>query len=156
MKRPPNSLRAGADMTDVHALDVARIVEQAGDAFIFADREGTIRIWNAAATRVFGFTAEEVIGRAMDMIIPEKLRDAHWKGFDHAMQTGQLRLAGKPTLTRGAHKSGDRLYVEMTFALVRDASGAPVGSVAIARDVTERELRARAKPPQDGSKASAD
>ena len=142
-------------MTNLNALDVASIVEQAGDAFIFADGDGIIRIWNVAAARVFGFTADEVIGRAMDMIIPEKLRDAHWKGYEHAMQTGQLRLAGKPTLTRGAHKSGGRLYVEMTFALVRDAGGDPVGSVAIARDVTERELKARAKPPQGGTKASA-
>jgi PAS domain S-box-containing protein len=136
-------------------LDLASIVDQAGDAFVFADREGVIRIWNAAAARVFGFTAEEVVGRGMDIMIPEKLRDAHWRGYRNAMATGELRLAGKATLTRGAHKSGARLYVEMTFALVRDVNGQPAGSVAIARDVTEREMQARARSAHPGPATSA-
>ena len=124
-------------------MDLAGIVEQAADAFIFADASGVIRIWNAGATRVFGFGPDEALGQSLDLIIPEKLRGAHWTGYDRAMQSGELRLSGKPTLTRGTHKSGARLYVEMTFALVRDGQGQPVGSVAIARDVTEREIAAR-------------
>jgi PAS domain S-box-containing protein len=55
-----------------------------------------------------------------------------------------MKLAGKPTLTRALHKSGRKLYIEMTFALVRDAGGAVQGSVAMARDVTERVERERA------------
>lgn len=124
-------------------MDLAGIVEQAADAFIFADASGVIRIWNAGATRVFGFGPDEALGQSLDLIIPEKLRGAHWTGYDRAMQSGELRLSGRPTLTRGTHKSGARLYVEMTFALVRDGQGQPVGSVAIARDVTEREIAAR-------------
>jgi len=136
--------------------DLSAILEQAGDAIIFADRDGVVRTWNAAAARVFGFTAEETLGKAMDMIIPEKLRVAHWRGYRHAMETGELRLAGKPTLTRGVHKSGARLYVEMTFAVVCDRDGRAVGSVAIARDVTWRELEARAAAPAPRPRTSAD
>ena len=61
------------------------------------------------------------------------------------MASGALKLAGRPTLTRAAHKSGRKLYVEMTFALVGSDS-ASEGSVAIARDVTERVERERAAP----------
>ena len=121
-----------------------RIIEQAGDAVIFADREGIIRVWNAAATRVFGFAAEEALGQNLDLIIPEKLREAHWRGFDQAMATGHMRLGGEPTVTRGSHKSGARLYVEMTFALVRDEQGGILGSVAVARNVTARVEREKA------------
>lgn len=126
------------------------VIEQAGDAVIFADREGVIRIWNAAATTLFGFALEEAVGQNLDLIIPEKLREAHWRGFDQAMATGRTRLAGEPTVTRGVHKSGARLYLEMTFAVVRDSRGEAVGSVAVARNVTarvEREKAARSSAP---------
>ena len=90
------------------------ILDQAADAVIFADTEGVIRVWNAAATRVFGFTAEEALGHGLDLIIPAHLRQAHWTGFNRAMQSGATRLAGRPTMTRGLHKSGRPLYVEMS------------------------------------------
>ena len=60
------------------------------------------------------------------------------------MASGTMRLAGRPTLTRGLHKSGAKLYVEMSFSLVRDAAGTVIGSVAVARDVTERVEREKA------------
>ena len=110
-----------------------RIVEQTTDALIYANRDGTIARWNAASTALFGFTAEEALGQSLDLIIPEHLRAGHWRGFDAAMASGATRLAGKPSLTRALHKSGRKMYVEMTFAVVKDDAGAVVGSVAIAR-----------------------
>jgi len=125
---------------------VERIVDHAGDAIIYADRSGTIRRWNRAATALFGVSAEEALGQNLDLIIPEHLRAPHWRGFGAAMASGTLKLAGRPTLTRAAHKSGRKLYVEMTFALVV-TDGAADGSVAVARDVTERIARERAAAP---------
>jgi PAS domain S-box-containing protein len=61
-----------------------------------------------------------------------------------SLENGKTRLGGRPTLTRGLHKTGQKLYVEMSFALVKDASGAPLGSVAVARDATERVEREKA------------
>jgi len=120
-----------------------RIIQQTTDALIFANRDGTIARWNAAATALFGFTADEALGQSLDLIIPEHLRAGHWRGFDAAMASGATRLAGKPSLTRSLHKSGRKLYVEMTFAVVKDDAGAVIGSVAVARDVTERVERER-------------
>ena len=120
------------------------ILDQTADALVYADRNGIIRRWNQAAAAMFGFQAEEAIGQNLDLMIPEHLRAAHWRGFDAAIETGATRLHGKPTLTRGLHKSGRKLYVEMSFALVVDAAGASLGSVAVARDVTERVEREKA------------
>jgi PAS domain S-box-containing protein len=120
------------------------IIEQTTDALVYSDREGNIARWNAAAQALFGFAASEAIGQSLDLIIPEHLRAAHWRGFHQAVATGGTRLAGRPSLTRAVHKSGARLYVEMTFALVKDGSGTVVGSVAMARDVTERMEKERA------------
>ena len=120
------------------------ILDQAADALIYADRDGRIVRWNQAASRVFGFSSDEALGASLDLIIPERLRQAHWAGYHAALAAGSMKLAGKPTLTRGVHQSGRKLYVEMTFALVRDDSGAAIGSVAMARDVTEKVEQERA------------
>jgi PAS domain S-box-containing protein len=130
-------------MTDPFQLD-ANILNDAADALIYSDRSGTITRWNRASTALFGFTAEGALGQNLDLIIPEHLRAAHWKGFEAALASGAMKLAGRPTLTRALHKSGRKLYIEMTFALVRDAGGNVLGSVAMARDVTERVERERA------------
>lgn len=120
------------------------IVQQMSEAVVYSDRQGTIERWNSGATATFGFEASQAIGQSLDLIVPEPLRAAHWRGFDAAMASGAMRLNGRPTLTRGLHQSGRKLYVEMSFSLVRDDSGAVIGSVAVARDVTERVEREKA------------
>ena len=121
------------------------ILEQVADAVICTDPSGAISRWNRASTALFGYSAEEAMGQSVELIIPEHLRAAHWSGFDAAMTRGTLKLEGRPTLTRALHKSGRRLYVEMTFAIVKDNAETEVlGSVAMARDVTLRVERERA------------
>ena len=121
-----------------------RILDEMAEALIYADGEGVIRRWNRAAETMFGHPAAEAIGQTLDLIIPENLRATHWRGFDAALKSGTTRLHGRPTLTRALHRSGTRLYVEMSFALVTDAAGVTVGSVAVARDVTDRVEREKA------------
>ncbi|UPJ62909.1 PAS domain S-box protein [Bradyrhizobium sp. 191] len=130
-------------MSNPSDLD-ASIIEDVADALIYSDRSGTIMRWNRASAALFGFSAADALGQNLDLIIPEHLRAAHWKGFEAALASGVMKLAGKPTLTRALHKSGRKLYIEMTFALVRDAGRSVQGSVAMARDVTERVERERA------------
>ena len=129
------------------------ILEQIADAVIYADETGTIRRWNQAAAVLFGCDAAETIGQNLDLIIPEHLRAGHWHGFEAAMTNGVMKLQGRPTVTRAAHKTGRKLYVEMTFALVKGQAGGPArGAVAVARDVTERieQQRASASPKVAG------
>ena len=120
------------------------IIEQTSDALIYADREGKIVRWNQAASQLFGFSPDEALGASLDIIIPEHLRKAHWAGFHAALESGRTKLHGRPTLTRAVHKDGRKLYVEMTFAVVADEAGIALGSIAMARDVTERIEKERA------------
>jgi len=121
------------------------ILDQMADAAIYADRSGKIVRWNRAAAVLFGYSAEEALGQSLDLIIPEHLQAAHWRGFEAAMTSGVMKLQGRPTLTRAVHKGGRKLYVELTFAIVSSgAAGDVFGSVAVARDVTERVERERA------------
>lgn len=118
------------------------IIEQAGDALIYADIDGNIQYWNSASCELFGFSKAEALGNSLDIIIPERIRDAHWQGFHKSVQSGSLKLSGKPTLTRALHKDASkRLYVEMSFALVKNEDGQILGSLAIARDVSDKMNR---------------
>ena len=121
------------------------ILEQIADAVIYVDDTGTIMRWNHAAADLFGYSAAEALGQNLDLIVPEHLRAAHWRGFEAATRSGVMKLQGRPTVTRATHQSRRKLYVEMTFALVKgQAGGAARGAVAVARDVTERVEQQRA------------
>ena len=127
------------------------ILEQMGDAVVYADETGVIRRWNRAAAALFGYSAENAIGQSLDLIIPERFRAAHWRGFDAAVKTGATKLRGRPTLTQAMHQTGRKLYVELTFALIAPQAGGPAyGAVAVARDVTERVEQQKAEAARNG------
>ena len=124
------------------------IVEGSPDAIVFADREGTIRAWNAAAERMFGYAASEAVDRSLDIIIPENLRARHWTGYQEVMRTGVTRYGTELLSVPALRKDGTRLSLEFGVALVRGPDGDLAGIVATLRDVTERwrrdkELRER-------------
>jgi PAS domain S-box-containing protein len=123
-------------------LSVA-ILQQCADAIIYADREGRIQFWNGAAERMFGFTAEQALGQSLDIVIPEYLRMRHWAGYRMAMETGRTKHSGRPMLTKGLHRSGQALYVEMSFAVINDPQSGTLGSVAIAREPREQKAPAK-------------
>lgn len=112
---------------------------------IFADRDGTIRRWDADAEALFGYPADEAIGQSLDLIIPPHLREAHWQGYRRAIATGHTRLGGKPVVTRALHKNGAKLYVEFSFTLVADETHGASGALATAKDVTKTYQASRAQ-----------
>lgn len=116
------------------------IIECMSEALIFADLEGVIRIWNPGAEVIFGYTAIEAIGLSLDLIIPEHLRKAHWHGFHRAVGRGATVHGRRSIITRSLNKNGEQLYVDMSFAVVKNQAGETIGSTAIARNGTERHL----------------
>ena len=126
-----------------HGLHQA-IVEQSQDAIIYADRSGTIRLWNRGAEIIFGYGAQEALGCNLSLIVPEKFRRAHEEGYRLAIEKGLLRYDGRVLTTRSQHKYGSRLYVDLSFGLLKDESGNPIGAFAIGRDCTARHLEQQA------------
>lgn len=125
---------------ELHGL----ICAQMADALIFSDCEGRIRLWNEAASALFGFRADEALGQSLDLIIPPALRDAHWKGFQRAIDGGQTRLGHRVLLTRAQGPDGQPIYVEMSFAIITDPDAGVVGAVAVARDGSTHREQAHA------------
>jgi PAS domain S-box-containing protein len=120
-----------------------RIVESAVDAVIFADRDGIIRLWNQAAEGIFGYTEEEAIGKSLDLIIPERQRELHWKGYRKTMLSGVTKYGAETLSVPAITKDGERISIEFTINLLRDGDGKILGPVAVIRDVTAKWYRER-------------
>ncbi len=126
-------------MSTINPLELANwLVQQSPDATIYSDKQGDIRVWNAAAEKMFGFSAEQALGQNLDLIIPERLRRMHWRGFNAAIAAGVTKHSGKPMPTKALRADGSEFYTEMGFALIFNDQGEVVGTVAQARDITER------------------
>jgi PAS domain S-box-containing protein len=118
------------------------IVEGSPEAIILGDAKGIIRLWNAGAEAVFGYTAAEAVGQSMDIIIPERLRGRHWDGYHKVMATGVSRyghgdLLAVPAIT----KDGRSISIEFTIQMLKGPGGEIVGPLATIRDVTKRFQR---------------
>src|SRR5690606_9677952 len=96
-----------------------------------ADRQGLIRYWNPRASELFAYTADEAIGQSLDLIIPEHLRAPHWAGYEQAMQRGTTRHGGLLTVTRATTKAGEKVYVEVSFSVLKAEDGTIAGALAI-------------------------
>lgn len=116
-----------------------RIVDEAQDAIIYADRDGIIQLWNAGAEEILGFSAKDAVGKSLDLIVPEKQRKPHWDGWDRVMATGESKYGSRDVLAVPAiHADGTRISLEFSIAMHRDPDGKIAGISAILRDVTKR------------------
>lgn len=128
------------EQTAVEArLHLAAIVESSDDAIWSQDLRGVILSWNAAAQRMFGFTASEIIGGPVTVIIPPELVQEDRNTLSQ-LQAGGERIVHRET-TR-LTKTGTRVHVSLTVSPLRDAAGALIGIAKIARDTSEQR-RAR-------------
>ena len=133
-------------------VDIHRaIIEQAQEGIIFIDCNNVVQLWNRGAEKLFGYSAAEVLGRSIDIIIPERFRQAHADGLRRAVEAGKTRLGDRVLTTRATHKSGSKMYVDLSFGLVKDGE-LVLGAFAVARDCTARFMeeaarRAKASTP---------
>jgi PAS domain S-box-containing protein len=115
-----------------------QIIENSQDAILFADRDGIVDLWNSGAEAIFGYKAEEIQGKNLDLIIPEKLRQRHWEGYQKVMKTGEIRYGKELLKVPAIRKDGRTISIELTIMLVRNRQNEIIGTAAIIRDVTER------------------
>ena len=124
---------------DLAAALAEALLATRSDAIVAADRDGVIGFWNPGAERLFGYTADEAMGRSLDLIVPERLRARHWEGYARVMATGQSRYGEADVLAVPAlRKDGGTVSVEFTIVPLRDQAGSLIALAALMRDVTKR------------------
>jgi PAS domain S-box-containing protein len=129
-------------------IDFDAFVREAGDAIIAADRHGVIVFWNPAAEEMFGFAAEDAIGKSLDLIIPDRFRRRHWDAYRETMSSGKTKYGKEVLRVPAVHEDGHTLSIAFTVALLRSPTNEIESIVAVVRDETkrwneERELRIR-------------
>ncbi len=114
--------------------ELAAIVESSDDAIISKDLDSTVRSWNGGAERIFGYTAEEMVGRSIRVIIPED----RWSEEEDVLR--QLRQGDKvdhfETVRR--RKDGSAVPVSLTISPIHSEAGVVIGAYKIARDISHR------------------
>jgi PAS domain S-box-containing protein len=118
------------------AFDFEAFVESAADAIVAASADGKIVVWNPAATRLFGFSADEARGQSLDLIIPERFRARHWEGYRQVMSTGKTKYGSEVLRVPARHRDGQSLSIAFTVSLLDTENGRMIA--AIVRDETAR------------------
>lgn len=113
------------------------------DAFVCADAHSRIILWNRAAEAMFGWSADEALGRTLDLIIPPVHRKGHHAGVARLRARAPSRLVGQTVEVPALAKDGREFPIELSLAMWTedgsDSGGAPVGFAAIIRDITARK-----------------
>ena len=119
---------------DTEAL-LASIVASSDDAIFSKTPDGTITIWNAGAGRLYGYSAEEMVGQPISILIPEHRRGEEQRILDEVL-AGELVDHYE---TERLRKDGSQVWVSLTVSPVHDRAGSIVGASTIAADITERK-----------------
>jgi PAS domain S-box-containing protein len=127
-----DTARKRAEITRAH---LASIIESSDDAIISKDLEGIVTSWNTGAERVFGYSATEMIGRPVTLLIPPENPDEESQCI--ARIKGGERIEHYETCC--VRKDGRRIDVSLTVLPIKDAAGNIIGASKIARDITERK-----------------
>ena len=118
-----------------HAQRLAAIVEFSDDAIISEDLNGIIATWNHGAEKLFGYEAEEVVGKPITILIPPERQDEE-PSILARIKRGE-RIEHYETVRQ--HKDGRRIEISLTVSPIMDAAGTVVGASKIARDITQRK-----------------
>ena len=123
------------------SLRLAAIVDSSDDAIVSKDLNGIVKSWNAAATRIFGYLPEEIIGKSILTIIPAHLHHEEVEVI-RKIRAGQ-RIEHFETVRRC--KDGSLRHVSLTISPIRNEHGIVVGAFKIARDIAEKKQLDRAR-----------
>jgi PAS domain S-box-containing protein len=119
-------------------INFKTLVSQIGEAVIISDRDENILFWNPSAERIFGYTADEAVGRTLSIITPERFRERHSKGYFHTMETGKTKYGTSLLRVPAIHKDGRSISIAFSVCMIFDDQQNPFAIAAIVRDETER------------------
>jgi len=114
-----------------------QLIENAPDAILISDCEGIISFWNTGAEQMFGHTSVEAVGKSLDLIIPQNLRNRHWEGYRRVMASGETKYKNSLLFSPGVRKDGSSISLEFSMVLLRNENCDITGCASIMRDITK-------------------
>jgi PAS domain S-box-containing protein len=113
------------------------LVESATDAIVVANGRGIVVSWNRAASQLFGYSMEDIMGQPLTLLMPERYREAHERGLARIEATGKGRLIGSVVELHGLRKNGEEFPIELSLATWKTAKGSYYSGII--RDISERK-----------------
>jgi PAS domain S-box-containing protein len=126
---------------DANDLGVGVLFDRVLDAIVIARLPtGRIALWNAAAEKLFGYAADEVIGQSIEILMPEPIAQVHRIGLERYIRTGHGLIvdAGSPVEMPAQTRTGESIRIELALSEVRTSDGARY-ALAVIRDATHRK-----------------
>jgi PAS domain S-box-containing protein len=114
---------------------VRAMFDSAADGMVTIQQDGVVESFNPAASRIFGYAADEIVGRSVTLLLPEENRDGHMEWLDDFLGTGESRRIGKSANFDGLRKGGERIRINLSVSEVL-IGGVP-HFTGILRDITE-------------------
>lgn len=133
-----STLGSGGHVREPNELEKFKAaVDISPDAIVAVDEGGRVTMWNRAAARMFGYSEAEAVGGPLDVIMPDEYREAHRRGMERFLSTGETKVIGRTVELEGLRKDGSKFPVELSLSAERLDGGWTF--IGVIRDVTLRK-----------------
>src|SRR5262245_33818102 len=153
-----DELRRHRDEIRASELRFRSVVQSASDAIILSDESANVLFWNSGAESIFGYTEEEIVGKPIELLVPEAYRLRHRAGFERFRTSGRTQIIGHTVELQGLRKDGSLFPLELSLASWTNGNG-PMFT-AIIRDISERkrsqELLGAKEAAEEASREKSD
>lgn len=123
--------------TDTSEMRFRAVAQSSNDAIIIGDQNGNILFWNSGAETIFGYQSEEVVGKSLTMLMPERYQTPHQHGMNRYSETGETRILGKTVELHGIRKTGEEFPLELTLSAWKEHKHQFFSGII--RDISQRK-----------------
>ena len=123
--------------TDAAEMRFRVVAQSSNDAIIIGDRAGNVLFWNNGAQTMFGYQSEEMAGKSLSMLMPERYRTSHQRGMTRLSDTGEAHMIGKTVELHGLRKTGEEFPLELTLSAWKENN--QLFFSGIIRDISQRK-----------------
>ena len=124
--------------TDAAEMRFRAVAQSSNDAIIIGDQAGNVLFWNSGAQTIFGYHSEEVAGKSLTMLMPERYRASHQQGMARFSDTGETHIIGKTVELHGLKKTGEEFPLELTLSAWKEDNQQFFSGII--RDISQRKI----------------
>ena len=114
------------------------VAQSSNDAIIIGDRAGNVLFWNSGAETIFGYQNEEILGKSLSILMPERYRTSHQRGMTRLSDTGENHIVGKTVELHGLKKTGEEFPLELTLSAWKEKNQQFFSGII--RDISQRKI----------------
>ena len=124
--------------TDAAEMRFRVVAQSSSDAIVIGDQAGNVLFWNNGAQTIFGYQSEEMVGKSLSLLMPERYRTSHQRGMTRLSDTGEAHMIGKTVELHGLRKTGEEFPLELTLSAWKENNQQFFSGII--RDISQRKI----------------